>query len=183
MRKTDGAFSVGYGHLGDNNLHLNIITPQYCTQVCSYFWLRDFFVYRDQWDWLSKMKLPNSITLRYLRSLSLSLAYFYPKDHNSTFIYLSSKKSAVKVMALIISAWSLHSDAFSSSNPQQKLITVNRRFCSWIHVDWRYGVSWILCFRSNTFCETCPVPRWGPGLTWPRGIFTSTPLLRSSTPS
>eukprot|EP00116_Pleurobrachia_bachei_P018151 sb/3478413/ len=29
----ENCISVGYGHLGDNNLHLNLVTPTYSTQL------------------------------------------------------------------------------------------------------------------------------------------------------
>ena len=35
MSPIDNAFAVGYGHLGDNNLHLNVLTPHYDKEVQS----------------------------------------------------------------------------------------------------------------------------------------------------
>lgn len=40
----DNAFAVGYGHLGDNNLHLNVLTPHYDKEALS---LIEPFVYEE----------------------------------------------------------------------------------------------------------------------------------------
>ncbi|KAL4221844.1 D-2-hydroxyglutarate dehydrogenase [Mactra antiquata] len=69
---------VGYGHVGDGNLHLNVTSPQYDTDVMN---LIEPFIY----DWVSQYK----------GSISAEHGLGFKKRQ---FIYHSKSRSAVKVM-------------------------------------------------------------------------------------
>ncbi|KAL5254610.1 hypothetical protein ACHWQZ_G014149 [Mnemiopsis leidyi] len=71
IRLTEGAFSVGYGHLGDNNLHLNVITPHYSAQALS---LIEPFVYEE----VSRLK--GSISAEHGMGLKKANYLRYSKD-------------------------------------------------------------------------------------------------------
>ncbi|KAK4585190.1 hypothetical protein RGQ29_022736 [Quercus rubra] len=74
---------IGYGHLGDGNLHLNISTPQYDDAILAQI---EPFVY----EWTSKQR--GSISAEHGLGLMKANKIFYSKSHETVQLMASIKK-------------------------------------------------------------------------------------------
>jgi D-2-hydroxyglutarate dehydrogenase len=74
---------IGFGHLGDGNLHLNISTPQYNDMILAQI---EPFVY----EWTSKHR--GSISAEHGLGLMKANEIFYSKSHETVQLMASIKK-------------------------------------------------------------------------------------------
>ncbi|KAG2696307.1 hypothetical protein I3760_07G053500 [Carya illinoinensis] len=83
IRLGDSSKVIGYGHLGDGNLHLNISTPQYDDMILAQI---EPFVY----EWTSKHR--GSISAEHGLGLMKANKIFYSKSRESVQLMASIKK-------------------------------------------------------------------------------------------